>query len=82
MSKYKTPRGTARKLRRESQQRANAAIESIRIAVAVRHHVWDEDGCCDICGFDGAEWSWWKNHTYEGKAMPNARIPSCQEVRS
>lgn len=41
-----------------------------------KSHDWDEDGCCTKCGFDGAEWVWWKRHTYEGKAS-NAQQPEC-----
>lgn len=40
-------------------------------------HEWDDDGCCLHCGFDGAEWAWWKT-TYEGKARPDVRMPSCR----
>jgi hypothetical protein len=43
-------------------------------------HYWDEDGCCETCGFDGAEWHHWKHSTYEGRAMENARMPNCKEV--
>lgn len=43
----------------------------------VRHHEWDDDGCCIHCGFDGAEWHWWKHSTYEGRAHPEARMPRC-----
>lgn len=45
----------------------------------VRHHDWDDDGCCIHCGFDGAEWHWWKHSTYEGRAHPEARQPLCKE---
>lgn len=45
----------------------------------VRHHEWDDDGCCIYCGFDGAEWHWWKHSTYEGRAQPEARQPICRE---
>ena len=40
-------------------------------------HEFDDDGCCIHCGFDGAEWHWWKHSTYEGKAQPNAKRPQC-----
>lgn len=43
------------------------------------HHEWDDDGCCIHCGFDGAEWHWWKHSTYEGRAQPEARMPLCKE---
>ena len=39
-------------------------------------HVWDEDGVCEKCGFDGAEWHYWKHHTYEGKAS-DIKMPVC-----
>jgi len=41
------------------------------------HHDFDEDGCCIHCGFDGAEWHWWKHSTYEGQSRPDARMPRC-----
>lgn len=40
-------------------------------------HEYDDDACCIHCGFDGAEWHWWKNSTYEGRAQPEARRPLC-----
>ena len=43
-------------------------------------HDFDDDGCCVKCGFDGAEWHWWKRHTYEGKAHPEARMPLCNDA--
>lgn len=43
-------------------------------------HEWDDDGCCLHCGFDGAEYAWWKT-TYEGKARPDARMPLCRRRR-
>lgn len=42
-------------------------------------HEWDDDGCCVHCGFDGAEWEWWKKETYEGRAQPEAEMPPCVE---
>lgn len=39
-------------------------------------HQWDEDGCCTICDFDGAEFQWWKYHTYEGRAS-DKKMPPC-----
>lgn len=42
-----------------------------------RGHNFDEDAVCADCGFDGAEWYWWKKHTYEGKAHPEAKPPLC-----
>lgn len=41
-------------------------------------HTWDDDGCCTRCGFDGAEFVWWKG-TDEGRALPEARMPKCKE---
>ncbi len=46
-----------------------------------RHHEWDDDGVCIYCGFDGAEWHWWKHSTYEGRAQPEAKQPPCKEIR-
>ena len=40
-----------------------------------QHH-YDTDCVCHLCGFDGAEWAWWK-HTDEGKASPEIRAPIC-----
>ena len=53
-----------------------------RLEPTVRHHEWDDDGCCVHCGFDGAEWHWWKHSTYEGRAQPEARQPLCKERRN
>ncbi len=44
-------------------------------------HEWDDDGCCLHCGFDGAEWHWWRFSTYEGRAQPEARMPACREAK-
>lgn len=44
-------------------------------------HEWDDDGCCIQCGFDGAEWHWWKHSTYEGRAKPDAKQPPCRRRR-
>lgn len=43
-----------------------------------RHHEYDDDAVCVKCGFDGAEWSHWKKHTYEGRAS-DAKAPQCRE---
>lgn len=40
-------------------------------------HEWDDDGCCVHCGFDGAEYWWWRRDTYEGRAMAT-EIPKCK----
>jgi hypothetical protein len=45
----------------------------------VRQHEWDDDGCCTHCGFDGAEWNWWRFSTYEGRAQPHAKRPPCRD---
>lgn len=39
-------------------------------------HKFDDDGVCEMCGFDGAEWHWWRFSTYEGKAMQTP-MPPC-----
>ena len=41
-------------------------------------HDFDDDCCCTKCGFDGAEWHWWKHSTYEGRAQPEAKMPRCK----
>ncbi len=48
----------------------------------VNQHIYDEDGTCVICGFDGAEFHWWKNSTYEGKASPEVKAPICKDKDS
>lgn len=40
-------------------------------------HEWDDDGCCVHCGFDGAEYWWWRRDTYEGRAMAT-EMPKCK----
>ena len=48
-------------------------------------HEFDEDATCIHCGFDGAEWHWWKTNTYEGRALAGdecepedrIRMPEC-----
>ena len=40
-------------------------------------HKFDDDGCCEYCGFDGAEWHHWKHHTYEGRAS-DKKMPLCE----
>ncbi len=40
-------------------------------------HDFDEDCCCVVCGFDAAEWYWWKNNTYEGRSV-DAKMPRCK----
>ncbi len=42
-------------------------------------HDFDEDAVCRKCGFDGAEWHWWKHSTYEGRAQPEAKQPPCKD---
>lgn len=41
-------------------------------------HDYDEDGICRHCGFDGAEWHWWRYNTHEGKAMQTPP-PKCEK---
>lgn len=43
-------------------------------------HIYDLDGTCLICGFDGAEFSWWKKSTYEGLASPETKEPACKDL--
>lgn len=45
-------------------------------------HEFDDDAVCIHCGFDGAEWHWWKNHTYEGRASDIKRPPICEPRRA
>ncbi len=45
-----------------------------------RGHMFDDDACCVDCGFDGAEWSHWRNYTYEGKASPGIKQPLCTKI--
>lgn len=47
---------------------------------SMKRHIYDEDGTCLICGFDGAEFHWWKHHTYEGKASQNVKEPDCISI--
>ena len=48
-------------------------------AVPEDEHDFDDDAVCRRCGFDGAEWHWWKHSTYEGRAQPEARQPRCKD---
>lgn len=41
-------------------------------------HANDRDCVCTVCGFDGAEWYWWKNNTYEGRADEETKMPECK----
>jgi len=43
-----------------------------------KQHAYDIDCTCVVCGFDGAEFHWWKHHTYEGKASPDIKEPECK----
>lgn len=43
-------------------------------------HTFDSDGICTRCGFDGAEWHWWRHDTYEGRAS-GAQMPPCEVPR-
>ncbi len=40
------------------------------------YHHFDEGCVCSRCGFDGAEWHWWKHNTYEGRDS-DAKEPEC-----
>jgi hypothetical protein len=40
-------------------------------------HDFDAEGVCALCGFDGAEWHYWRYQTHEGRAKPEAKIPRC-----
>jgi hypothetical protein len=51
---------------------ANATANDERVK-----HEYDDDGVCVHCGFDGAEWHWWKHSTYEGRASTIER-PDCK----
>ena len=46
---------------------------------ADRGHYFDEDAVCMDCGFDGAEWHYWKRSTYEGRAS-DCKEPLCTHV--
>lgn len=41
-------------------------------------HLFDSDGVCIHCNFDGAEWHHWKHNTYEGRAATNTKMPPCE----
>lgn len=64
---------------REAEQRETHRQEWLA-EVAARQfplpHEWDEDACCIHCGFDGAEWYYWKHSTYEGRASAQKQ-PLC-----
>lgn len=53
-----------------------AELQALQEARA-RCHDFDGDGCCVKCGFDGAEFDWWKRHTYEGRAS-DVTMPECK----
>lgn len=42
-------------------------------------HEFDDDAFCIKCGFDGAEWYWWKHSTYEWRAS-DAKMPTCKAL--
>lgn len=52
------------------------AITIRKVESPDKPHVWDEDGCCSICGLDGAKYHWWRNSTYEGRAKQTP-MPRC-----
>jgi hypothetical protein len=33
-------------------------------------HEWDDDGCCEHCGFDGAEAHWLRSRTHPDDREP------------
>lgn len=33
-------------------------------------HEWDDDGCCERCGFDGAEAHWLRSQTHPDDRGP------------
>lgn len=45
------------------------------------NHEYDEEAVCVYCGFDGAEWHWWRYSTYEGRAADaeQQRVPACRD---
>jgi hypothetical protein len=42
----------------------------------IEGHQLDDDACCIVCGFDAAEWYWWRYSTDEGRALMTP-IPFC-----
>lgn len=74
----KTPRGTARALRRAFVVPADPFFfERLgRPGYAPGSHAFDEDGVCHTCGFDGAEWHHWRYSTAEGLALASP-LPCC-----
>lgn len=75
VSKYKTPRGTARRNRRlmESHFRFRALHENRLDAANKFFHVWDEYGVCGVCGFDGAEWAHMRKYSSDPSPMAQCR---------
>ena len=64
----------------QQRERAEEAMNmSYTTVYKPLQHEWDDDGCCIHCGFDGAEWSWWKRNTYEGRAS-DAKQPACKTL--
>ena len=47
----------------------------------IRLHKYDEDAVCKVCGFDGAEWHYWRFNTYEGQALKTP-APPCDEAQT
>ncbi len=33
-------------------------------------HDWDDDACCEVCGFDGAEAHWLRSQTHPDDREP------------
>lgn len=44
-------------------------------------HEFDDECACIHCGFDGAEWYWWRHNTYEGQASDDDSQPDCKPER-
>lgn len=61
----------------------NSPAVGAPVEPTVRHHEWDDDGCCVRCGFDGAEWRDWVMRVYGamGWKEREARMPPCEEHR-
>ena len=44
-------------------------------------HDLDDDGVCVRCGWDGAEWHWWRYNTYEGMSLKTP-APECRNLEA
>ena len=75
MKTLKTPRGTARRLRRHGYPDPHFFERFQRpgyVNGELKRHNWDDDGCCTVCDFDGAAWS----HENNGQDVP---MPKCYD---